>query len=112
MSNLIKEGVDWFEQQRAAHVVESVKVIMDGWSKSVAATIIEPETTVNDQGVRIRTNLYTFLILSSSLQGRRIQRGIQIQWKGQTFEAVIGKSGTDFNDPYNQTIAIEAKLCS
>jgi len=115
MSNIIKRGIDWLNIKVDAHCVEPVYVITAAKKKSVSATVIEPESRINNNGVRVQSDTFTFLISKDQLEGLTIQRGIQFRRVNtNSLYEVVAQSGSldDYNDPNLTKVAIPAKLCS
>jgi len=109
--NMISEGIEWFEQRRQQRVVEPVTIRTAEASLSVLASVIEPESETTGQGLKVRANLYVFLVNHATIASLEISRGVQILRKGKLYEVVIERGLlTDFNDPDNKTIALQAQL--
>jgi hypothetical protein len=116
MTNLIEEALSWFEGKRAGRVggktlVETVVVKTATKERTVRATVLEPESLVNGQELKVRTDKFIFLIKSTYLEGLDIKRGIRFFRKGRMYEAIIdAKTLDDFNDPNLITKSIAAQL--
>ena len=115
--NVLDVGIDWFNKERGKQIVERVTITTASITRKVKASIIEPETNIDSQGVRVTTNKYVFLIDIVFLTDMTITRGIQFIRDSEpsvTYEAIIdAKSISDFNDPNNTVKAIGAqKRCS
>ena len=111
--NFMEQGIDWFNKRMHKHLVEPVKITTALNSKAVVASIIEPESSVNSEGLRVKSDHYVFLINAASISSLKIARGITIerQLTGETYEVVTSKRDLDdFNDPNNDIKAIPAKL--
>jgi hypothetical protein len=113
--SFLDKGIDWFNEKRKQNVVEPVKVTTAGGSRTVLATVIEPESEVNAQGLRAETDHVVFLIESAAIHNLLIQRGCRIvrQNYNTNYEVVATKRQMDdYNDPNETTRAIPAKkLC-
>ena len=115
MSNIIKKGIDWLNDRVDTSCVEPVYVITADVSRSVMATVIEPESRINNEGIRIQSDTFTFLFNSDDLKGLTIQRGIKFRRVdyNKLYEAVLdNRTFDDYNDPNLTKRAIPAKLCS
>lgn len=110
---LLEKGTDWFNA-KSEREVEPVNVVSSSGSLALTAIVIEPETTVNGEGVRVHHDHYTFLFTKSLFTDTR--RGVQIyrvKRNNEKYEVVaVGTTTNDTNDPFNQKIAVFAKLCS
>lgn len=108
---LIDDAIKWFNQKRNKYLVEPVIIRTATKKKAIAATVIEPETTVNAQGVKVQTNKYIFLFSRASVQNMDLKRGIHFTRRGQIYEAILDKRFVEeYNDPNNTTYAINAQL--
>jgi hypothetical protein len=112
--NFIQKGLAWVEQRRTTSLSEPVTVITSSITKQVDdVTVLEPESNVNSEGVRVQSHIYKFLMKKTPdldfKRGVRIRRHLD----KQLYEVVINKKLLEeYDDPNNQRIVIPAKLCS
>lgn len=107
-------GLNWFNQVRNRYMTEPLVIIHAAGSETVQGSVIEPETTVNLQGIRTRTDKTLFIIDTASLSGLAIRRGVRISRSGVLYEVIIdNNTPTYFNDVNRNETVIPAKLiCS
>lgn len=114
VQNFIQKGLAWAEVKRTQSLSEPVTVITATITKQVDdVTVIEPESNVNSEGVRVISNVYKFLMKKTPdldfKRGVRIRRHLD----KQLYEVVISKKLLEeYDDPNNQRIVVPAKLCS
>jgi len=107
-------GLNWFTQVRNKYMTEPLVIIYAAGSRPVKGSVIEPETTINSQGIRTRTDKTLFIIDTALLSGLVIRRGMRINRSGTLYEVIIdNNTPTYFNDPNRNETVIPAKLiCS
>jgi hypothetical protein len=95
-------------------MTETLVIIHAAGSKSVKGSVIEPETTINSQGIRTRTDKTLFIIDTVLLSELVIRRGVRINRSGKLYEVIIdNNTPTYFNDANGNETVIPAKLiCS
>ena len=109
--NILSEGIAWFENERKKHVVEPITIRTAEGEVSVLASVIAPESEVNATGVKVRADMYVFLVNAATISSVKISRGVQILRKGKMYEVIIERNQiSDFNDPDNKVVAIQAQL--
>jgi hypothetical protein len=92
-------------------MIESVLIRTATTERVLGASVVEPESLVSSQGLRVQSNLYYFIVVSEDLTGLEIARGVHIIRRGRLYEVVIdSKILKDFNDPNNKDTAIAAQL--
>lgn len=115
MSNFISKGIDWLNSKVDTNCVEPVLWIKENETRQITATVIEPETTTNREGIRVKSDTFTFLITRSQLLGITPKRGQKLRRLNynEDYQVVITEGNvTDYNDPNRKKIAVSAKLCS
>jgi hypothetical protein len=112
--NIQSWGLAWFQQQREQYVSESVTIIHSGGSTPVVASVIEPDTELSRDGVRIRSDKTLFIIKTSLLADIKVQLGTKVYRNGDTYEVVRDKGKPHyFNDPNKLDTVIPTRLlCS
>ncbi len=113
--NFMDRGIIWFSSKRTQHVSEQIIIRTASESgiqtKILPASVVEPESLVSSQGLRVQSNLYYFIVITEDLTGINIARGVQITRRGRLYEVVIDATVLkDFNDPSNYETAIAAQL--
>lgn len=112
MSNFQSWGLNWFNTIRNVHMTEPVTIITAGGSLPVNASVIEPGSTVNSSGVRVRTNQFLFIFNTEDLSTITIQRGIRFMRSGALYGVIIDNDRPQyFNDPNKNETVIQAKAC-
>ena len=120
MTDLLRTGSDWLEDQRVKHMTRSVLYQRDASSVEVSATIGRTVFEVdNGYGVLERTESRDYLILTSDLvldgQQTLPERGDRIrETQGtQTFVYEVMAPGKEphwrYSDPYRKTLRIHTK---
>jgi hypothetical protein len=114
MSNFQSWGLAWFNQVRNKYMTEPLVIIHAAGTLAVKGSVIEPETTLNSEGIRTRTDKTLFIIDTASLSGIVVRRGIRINRSGTLYEVIIdNNTPVYFNDPNRIETVIPAKLiCS
>ena len=95
-------------------MTEPLVIIHAAGSKTVQGSVVEPETTINSEGIRTRTDKPFFIIDTASLSELAIRRGVRISRSGVLYEVIIDKdTPVYFNDANRNETVIPAKLiCS
>lgn len=114
MSNFQSWGLNWFNQARNKYMAESLVIIYAGGSRAVRGSVIEPETTINSEGIRTRTDKTLFIIDTAFLSGLAIRRGVRINRSGVLYEVIIDRdTSVYYNDSNRNETVISAKMiCS
>lgn len=110
--NIFDEGIAWFNKERQANAVEFVTLKTAFVEINVLASVIEPESEVNGQGLKVSSDKYVFLIDEAYLAGIDLQRGVHLMRKkeaGVLYEVINDKPIADYNDPNNTTRALAAQ---
>jgi hypothetical protein len=83
-------------------------------TRSIRGSVIEPETTVNSEGIRVRSDKTLFIVNTKDIVGLIIRRGIRITRSGTLYEVIIDNTTpTYYNDPNRIELVIPAKMkCS
>ena len=107
-------GLNWFNQIRNKYMTEVIVITTAEGTRSVRGSVIEPETTVNSEGIRVRSDKTLFIVNTKDLTGLIIRRGIQITRNGVLYEVIIDRdTPTYYNDPNKNELVIPAKMkCS
>ena len=107
-------GLNWFNQVRNQYMTEVLVITTAEGTRSIRGSVIEPETTVNSEGIRVRSDKTLFIVNTKDILGLIIRRGIRITRSGVLYEAIIDKdSPTYYNDPNRNELVIPAKMkCS
>lgn len=114
MSNFQSWGLDWFNTFRNKHMVEALSIVHAGGTKSLRGSVIEPDSTINSQGIRVKTDKTLFILNTSDLTGIILRRGVRISRSGAMYEVIIDKdTSIYYNDPNLKETVVSAKLiCS
>lgn len=114
MSNFQSWGLTWFNQVRNKYMTEPLVIIHAAGTLAVKGSVIEPETTLNSEGIRTRTDKTLFIIDTASLSTIVVRRGIRINRSGRLYEVIIdNNTPVYFNDANQIETVIPAKLiCS
>ena len=113
--NFIDTGINWLNSKVDANLVEPVLVISASGSRKVNATVIEPESRTNSDGVRVHSDTFTFLFnVSDNLD---LRAGVKLRRTSKSsrrdFQIVLqDKNKEDYNDPNMTKVAVPARLCS
>lgn len=111
MPNLQEWALDWFESQRLQHMSETVTLTTATGSSNISVSIIDPESETNPAGVSIKTDKVLFMVKSEDLDADKIRRGIRFVRPGYgTYEAVIEKNVSEYNDPNHNCWLIPCKF--
>ena len=113
--NFLDRGIDWLNVKVARHIVEPVSVTSASGTRRVDATVIEPESRINSEGVRVQSDTFTFLFnvtdrldLRAGVKLTRTSRSLN-----RNYQIVLPVGNKeDYNDPNLTKIAVTARLCS
>jgi len=107
-------GLNWFNQVRNKHMTEVLIITTAEGTRSIRGSVIEPETTVNSEGIRVRSDKTLFIVNTKDIVGLIIRRGIRITRSGTLYEVIIDNTTpTYYNDPNRIELVIPAKMkCS
>jgi hypothetical protein len=117
MSDLLRDGLTWLEQQRTAHCSSQVTYRREATELLVNATFGRTEYEVADEysggGATIRAHVVDFLILAEELSPTfgEPKAGDQIVADGRIYEvmALSGQGHWRWSDPYRTTYRIHTK---
>ena len=106
-------GLDWFNGIRNQHCVEDVIIVTSEAQRPIKASVVEPESEVNTQGVRVKTDKMMFIVNTRDIEGLRITRGVRILRGRDTYEVIIDKlRQEDMNDSQGNEVNIRTKRCT
>jgi hypothetical protein len=107
-------GLDWFNSIRNQYVVENLIIVYSGGTKPVRGSVIEPSTTINSQGIRVKSDKTLFIVDTAQLTGIPLRRGVRISRAGVLFEVIIDRdTPIYYNDPNrNETVIPAREICS
>ncbi len=112
MGDLLRDGLNWLEQQRTAHMASPVIFRRAGQADAeVQATFGKTDYEVaDDYGATIRTHVIDFLILADDL-GFDPQAGDVIVANGRKHEVMdlAGEGCWRWSDPYRTTCRIHTR---
>lgn len=112
--NFMDKGIDWFNMKQQQHVSEQIEITLAEVTKVITVSVIEPESLINSEGMRVQSYTYKFLIDKSL--NLDIKRGVKITRlkNGEKYEVVATmKQLEEYNDPNNTKLSVPAKLlCS
>ena len=111
MSDLLRQGSEWLEQQRTAHCSSPVEYRCKGATMNVMATFGRTEMELADEsGLTITAQVWDFLINSESLI-REPEAADVIAANGRRYEVMnLGGEGCwRWSDPYRHTYRIHTK---
>lgn len=112
MGDLLRDGLNWLEQQRTARMTSTVTYRRAGQADAeVKATFGKTDYEVaDDYGARIRTHVIDFLILADEL-GFEPQASDVIVADGRKYEVMdlAGEGAWRWSDPYRTTFRIHTK---
>jgi hypothetical protein len=112
--DLLRDGLNWLEQQRTAHCSSQVTYRREATELVVNATFGRTEYEVEDEyGIRVAAQVTDFLILAEELSPTfgEPKAGDRIVADGRLYE-VMALSGQGFwrwSDPYRTTYRIHTK---
>jgi len=112
MGDLLRDGLNWLEQQRTAHMTSPVTYRRAGQADAeMRATFGKTDYEVaDDYGATIRTHVIDFLILADEL-GFEPQASDVIVADGRKYEVMdlAGEGAWRWSDPYRTTFRIHTK---
>jgi len=110
--DLLRDGLNWLEQQRTVHMTSPVTYRRAGQADAeVQATFGKTDYEVaDDYGATIRTHVIDFLILADEL-GHEPQASDVIVTDGRKYEVMdlAGEGAWRWSDPYRTTFRIHTK---
>ena len=111
--SIIDVGIDWFNSQRKI-ALEKVTISTASITRGAKASVIEPETAIGTDGIRVKTDRYVFLIDNIYLTDLDLKRGVRIvrddKEPAVIYEVILDRQMLeDFNDPNNTVKAISTK---
>ena len=120
MSNLIQWAIAFHNQIRNEHTSLLVKITHIGGTLIVPATIVDPNSYINVEGVRKKSEHYLCMMNQADVERVRFNRSTKIEEINPdtqavlaTYEVVIDKVRQDeFDDPIRNTINVPIKLVS
>src|SRR5690554_5495125 len=105
-------GLDWFNKMRNAHMVEPLTIVGATFIRKLSGSVIEPETDLSREGIRIKTDKTLFIFNTKDLEGLKIQRGVLIKRGDLTYEVIIDNNQPHYyNDPNRIETVVPAKCC-
>ncbi len=111
MSDLLRQGSEWLEQQRTSHCSSPVVYRRELAEYPVNATFGKTDFEIADEsGLTIGSHVWDFLILAVDL-GIEPESGDVIVTNGRRFEVMnlSGEGCWRWSDPYRQTYRIHTK---
>lgn len=111
MTDLLKEGSAWLEQQRTAHCSSQVSYFVGAAETVLNATFGKTDFEVADESVTTISQVWDFLILAADL-GFDPAPGHVIVTGGRKYEVMQFGSdakGWRWSDPYRETYRIHTK---
>ena len=112
MADLLRQGAEWLEQQRAAHAASPVTYRRDQDSYAVDATFGRTQYEVEDEyGLRVAAHVTDFLISADVFPFAEPEAGDQIVADGVVYEVMdlAGQGHWRWSDPYRKTMRIHTK---
>jgi len=112
VSDLLRQGNQWLQQQRTAHCSSQVTYRRDATEILVDATFGRTEYEVEDgYGLRVGAQVTDFLILAETFPFDEPQPGDQILADGTVYEvmSLAGQGHWRWSDPYRTTMRIHTK---
>ncbi len=115
MGDLLRQGGQWLEQQRTAHMTSPVVYRRAGRADAeLQATFGRTEYEVEDEyGIRVGAQVIDFLILADDLSPTfdEPEAGDQIVADGRLYEVMplSGQGHWRWSDPYRTTMRIHTK---
>ena len=111
MTDLLRQGSQWLEDMRTAHVSSPVEYRRDAQVLTVNATFGQTSFEVADEsGLTVGSHVWDFLILAEEL-GFDPEPGDVIAANGRQYEVMnlSGEGCWRWSDPYRQTYRIHTK---
>jgi hypothetical protein len=111
MTDVLRDGITWLEQQRTAHLAGEVEYRRDPDAYTVPATLGRTQYEVDDgYGLRVGATVVDFLIRAADLPIQP-KPGDQIVADGVLYEVLsLGAEGAwRWSDPYRITRRIHTK---
>lgn len=112
MGDLLRSGLQWLEQQRAAHCSSPVTYRREAVAKTVNATFGRTDYEVaTEGGLNVGAHAWDFLVLADDL-GFEPEPGDVIEADGRRFEVMPladDVRGWRWSDPYRTTFRIHTK---
>lgn len=114
MANFQSWGLNWFNTQRNEHMVEDLSIVHSGGTLPVQGSVIDPESTVNSQGLRVKSDKARIIVNTADISGVTLRRGVKILRGSDTYEVIIDRDEPSyFNDPNKiETVIPVRLLCS
>jgi hypothetical protein len=119
MSDLLKEGLEFLEEQRKLYMTESVTYRRGTATAEVLATIGKTRYEVDDEaGMKVGTHLVDFLITATDLviAGTAVipKLGDEIDYDGKTYSVlhIPGEGCWRWSDPHGNTYRIHTRYGS
>jgi hypothetical protein len=114
MANYQSWGLSWFNSVRNKYLVETLTIISAEGTRVVRGSVIEPESTINSEGIRVRSDKTLFIVNTAQLNGLSLRRGVKINRSGTLFEVIIDKNTPIYyNDPNRiETVIPAREICS
>jgi len=114
VSDLLRQGNQWLQQQRTAHCSSQVTYRRDATEILVDATFGRTEYEVEDDyGLRVGAQVTDFLILATDFTPTfgEPEAGDQIIADGMVYEvmSLAGQGHWRWSDPYRTTMRIHTK---
>jgi hypothetical protein len=108
MANYQSWGLSWFNSVRNKYLVETLTI------RVVRGSVIGPESTINSEGIRVRSDKTLFIVNTAQLAGLSLRRGVKINRSGTLFEVIIDKNTPIYyNDPNRiETVIPAREICS
>ena len=111
MTDLLRQGSQWLEEQRDAHCSSPVEYRRDAQVLTVNATFGRTSFEIADEsGLTVGSHVWDFLILAEAL-GLEPEPGDVIAANGRQYEVMNFSSDGcwRWSDPYRQTYRIHTK---
>ena len=109
--NFIDRGLNWFEERREGHCVEPVVVTQNSITRTVLASVIEPQQATVKAGISSKTDTFLILVKRKFMLGIKPKAGTKFtRTDGSVYELVLSKLRVDdYNDPNRLTLVLPAK---
>ena len=115
MSDMLRTGLQWLEQQRNSHMSSAITYTRGETSIEVVATHGKTDyTAVDGSGFEIAGHVNDFLILAASFTFDEPEVGDQIATDNGTYEVmqIAGDGHWRWSDPYRATIRVHTREIS